>query len=428
VPPTRTVSPPRAERAVDADEVVREAAAVLAPEAGEFAHAMARELVDHIPELGEGEEIFDGARSSCEGNITAVLWMLSQGVPAKQTEVPIEAVEFARTLVRSGIELPALLRAYRFGQAIFSSWWTGQLRDRVEDPHVLASALDSSLTFVFEYLDSVCLRIVEAFTEERERWLRSSAAVRAATVNAILAGELVELEASSARLGYELRRHQLGLVLWVEGRTPGEDAFGRLERAALALTGAVGCTRPLLIPAGPGQLWAWANSYEPVELDALEQAALKLCGVHVGVGAWSTGPEGLRRSHEEALHARRVARLAGIQPVPVTCYRDVVVASLLSADLERSQRFVIDTLGPLAAASDYTVRLRETLRAFLAEGSSHVGVARRLHVHENTVAYRVHRAEELMGHPLAARRLETELALALVQVLGDAVLAGAPDS
>jgi len=277
---------------------------------------------------------------------------------------------------------------------------------------------------------------------QRERWKRGAEGYDSVIVDAPASGHGIGMLrtprtfANLARVGpIHSQSERVGELLRDKRRT-GYLAVALAEEMPVnetlelqrALPGAVGCPRPLLIPAGPGQLWAWANSYEPVELDALEQAALKLCGVHVGVGAWSTGPEGLRRSHEEALHARRVARLAGVQPVPVTCYRDVVVASLLSADLERSQRFVIDTLGPLAAASDYTVRLRETLRAFLAEGSSHVGVARRLHVHENTVAYRVHRAEELMGHPLAARRLETELALALVQVLGDAVLTGAPDS
>jgi DNA-binding PucR family transcriptional regulator len=51
-----------------------------------------------------------------------------------------------------------------------------------------------------------------------------------------------------------------------------------------------------------------------------------------------------------------------------------------------------------------------------------VGAARRLHVHQNTVAYRVHRADELLGGRLARDRLQIELALALADRLGDAVL------
>ena len=39
---------------------------------------------------------------------------------------------------------------------------------------------------------------------------------------------------------------------------------------------------------------------------------------------------------------------------------------------------------------------------------------RRLSVHENTVTYRVQRAEELLGHPVSERRLELQVALRLV--------------
>jgi DNA-binding PucR family transcriptional regulator len=327
----------------------------------------------------------------------------------------------ARTMVREGGELTALLRAYRFGQAIFSTWWNEALGERVQEPRLLARALDSSLTFVFEYLDAVCMRLVQVFTEERERWLRSSAAVRAAMVDAILAGEAVEPELASARLGYELRRHHLGLVLWVEGGT-GEHAFQHLEQAAGRLAAAVGASRPLLVPAGPGQLWLWAGAFSPAELEGLSTLAEELTDVRVAAGRWSEGPDGFRTTHEEAQHARRVARLAGPEPAALTCYDDVVIPSLLSADLERTRRFVAETLGPLGVEEDGMRRLRVTLQAFLGEGSSHVGAARRLHVHQNTVAYRVHRADELLGGRLARDRLQIELALALADRLGDAVL------
>jgi DNA-binding PucR family transcriptional regulator len=57
------------------------------------------------------------------------------------------------------------------------------------------------------------------------------------------------------------------------------------------------------------------------------------------------------------------------------------------------------------------------LRAFYDEGSSFVRAARRLGVHENTVTYRVQRAEELLGHPVSERRLELQVALRLVSLV-----------
>ena len=61
--------------------------------------------------------------------------------------------------------------------------------------------------------------------------------------------------------------------------------------------------------------------------------------------------------------------------------------------------------------------MSSTLRVFLEEGSSYVRAARRLGVHENTVTYRVHRAEELLGHPTTERQLELRVALRLARLL-----------
>ncbi|MFF5035359.1 helix-turn-helix domain-containing protein [Nocardia salmonicida] len=63
-------------------------------------------------------------------------------------------------------------------------------------------------------------------------------------------------------------------------------------------------------------------------------------------------------------------------------------------------------------------RLRETLRAFLDARGSYTDAAARLHVHKNTVHYRVRKAEELLGHPLGERRLDIEVALLTCAQLG----------
>ena len=60
-----------------------------------------------------------------------------------------------------------------------------------------------------------------------------------------------------------------------------------------------------------------------------------------------------------------------------------------------------------------------TLRIFLEEGASFVRAARRLGVHTNTVTYRVHRAEELLGHPVTERQLELHVALRLVSLVDE---------
>ena len=73
-------------------------------------------------------------------------------------------------------------------------------------------------------------------------------------------------------------------------------------------------------------------------------------------------------------------------------------------------------LGPLAEGGEPTRRLVATLLVFLEEGASFARAARRLRVHENTIGYRVRRAEELLGHRIADRRLELHVALQLISL------------
>jgi DNA-binding PucR family transcriptional regulator len=102
--------------------------------------------------------------------------------------------------------------------------------------------------------------------------------------------------------------------------------------------------------------------------------------------------------------------------------RAVAVVSMMLADMERLGSWVGEVLGPLAANTDATARLRETLLTFLAAGSSYQATAEQLMLHRNTVKYRVGRAVELRGRDLQEDRLDVELALEVVRLLGDVVL------
>ncbi|MFD9112099.1 helix-turn-helix domain-containing protein [Streptomyces bottropensis] len=69
-------------------------------------------------------------------------------------------------------------------------------------------------------------------------------------------------------------------------------------------------------------------------------------------------------------------------------------------------------------AGDATLRLRETVQVFLDAQGSFTDAAARMHVHKNTVHYRVRKAEEILGHPLTANRLDIEVALLACAQLG----------
>ena len=67
-------------------------------------------------------------------------------------------------------------------------------------------------------------------------------------------------------------------------------------------------------------------------------------------------------------------------------------------------------------------RLREALRVFLHTGSNFKAAAEELHLHSNSVKYRVQRVIERRGRPISDGRLDVELALLLSHWYGSAVL------
>ncbi|RFZ30169.1 Purine catabolism regulatory protein [Mycobacterium marinum] len=101
----------------------------------------------------------------------------------------------------------------------------------------------------------------------------------------------------------------------------------------------------------------------------------------------------------------------------VTCYRNVAVAALAGTDRGHAVAFVRRVLGPLAANDEGTYRIATTLAVYLEENRSPAKAAQRLGVHPNTVSYRVHQAEELLGRTIDIGTLDLSVALALLPAM-----------
>lgn len=129
----------------------------------------------------------------------------------------------------------------------------------------------------------------------------------------------------------------------------------------------------------------------------------------LGVSAAVHSAEALRGALEEARHARRVA---AARPGPVNAAGHQELAShvlllpFVPDDVRRA--FTARLLDPLR---DYDLRHRAelvpTLEAFLDSDGSWTRCATRLHLHVNTLRYRVGRIEQLTGRDLS--RLEDKL-------------------
>jgi DNA-binding PucR family transcriptional regulator len=83
-------------------------------------------------------------------------------------------------------------------------------------------------------------------------------------------------------------------------------------------------------------------------------------------------------------------------------------------------------LASLAGDDQAIARLRETLRVLLEANGSYREAAARMHVHKNTVLYRVRKAEELLGRPVTDGRLAVEVALLACDQLAATTKAAVP--
>jgi PucR C-terminal helix-turn-helix domain/GGDEF-like domain len=410
--------------------LVREAATALLASVDEIAHGMTALLHRRIPELADtrGGPLLEETRASCRANVGQIVRALARGEAADTLVTPPEAIEYARSYVRRELPLAVLLRCYRLGQAYFLERWTTALSIAEGSERGFGEAVLASTAWVSAYVDHVCNELEVEYRTARERWARTPDAIRAETTRRILDGTLGDEREAGRLLGHELgHRHHLSVVIWESGEGRNGTARG-LEHAASAVADTLGMREPLVMLPGGSELWAWFSALDKPEQDPTTALAelQQPPGVRLAAGRIHVGMEGFRSSHIEARAAARVAVLALENAPSITLYDDVELLSLLSADLDRARAFVSYELGGLAGADRGIARLRETMLVLLEEGMSNSRAAHRLYVHHNTVVYRTARAQELLGHRLADRRIQVTAALMLAQTLGDVVLREAP--
>ncbi|WP_431879115.1 PucR family transcriptional regulator [Amycolatopsis sacchari] len=136
--------------------------------------------------------------------------------------------------------------------------------------------------------------------------------------------------------------------------------------------------------------------------------------VYAGISGPAT-VDGLRGAAQEALHAAEVAARRS-QRLAVVAGEDVAVHRLLVAgapdELRRSVRERV-LGGLLAYDATQGTDLVHTVRVFLECSSSPTAAAKALHVHVNTLRYRIARASELLGLDLNDFRTQVDVYLAL---------------
>jgi DNA-binding PucR family transcriptional regulator len=384
-------------------------------DADALADAIGTAILDSAPVLAQDLALTTEMHASNRANVRRFLsqQIADPGQPPA-LEIPPEALDLARSMVRRSVDLGVLANAYRRGQNVAWQRWMDTALAIVPADE-LPEFLTASASLLFSFVDNTLTGLIAQIEQEREALLGGALARRQQTLMLLLDGAPIDHRTASATIGYELDRHHTAFIVWGD---PTTVSAGDLEAAATALAQAAGVARALRFSASASTLWGWLGSDVELQVARLRAAAQTLpVTVRSVIGATRRGASGFRHSHDDAIATQRLLA-TGPSTERFAAYRDVEVITLLVGDEQRLRQFVLETLGPLGEQGPAPARLRETLRIYLQEADNSAAAAARLNTHRNTVLHRVARARELLGSQLAPRRLAVSVALEAAHRLG----------
>ncbi|MDN5717019.1 MAG: helix-turn-helix domain-containing protein [Janibacter sp.] len=404
--------------------------------------AMQLEMTQRIPELRGEHALAALLHESIHSNLSALARVFSYDIEPERVATPLGASEYARRLAQQGVSMTALVRAYRLGHRDLLGWalakWTSTSASSGEQQVPLATVAELIRTSS-TYIDSISEQVIAEYTAEREQWLAHRDRARSDVLTQLMTEDPMDLSRAEQVLGYRLRQRHLGLTLWSGQQAVGPPDVGTFQSVVSRLAEILDTRKPLIWAQDSGSAWAWlplgpgdasqAATASPAAIsDALQQSLREHNRHHSPIratlGTPSDGVDGFRATLREARSAQAVATVPDAPAEPVTSYSQpgVRAASLLVSDLRQARRFVEATLGELAAPTARCARLRTTMLTLIEDRGSLTAAAERLHVHKNTVKYRLHQAAELRGRPIDEDRWDLELALHCCAHLGPTVL------
>ncbi|MFF1908095.1 PucR family transcriptional regulator [Kitasatospora sp. NPDC058218] len=332
-----------------------------------------------------------------ERRIRALAQAVRTGLPADEDEFS-SVREAAARRAEEGLPLDAVLLAHHLGMEVC---WELVTRDARDDDAADLLILNRLL---LDQLRQATSAAGAGYVEERRTMADEQQAARHALLTALLDG--APAEETATRAGIRLPPCYAVLCLAVadhpDERSPGIDRTvaghrklrrlrteldHRTRRSALSALSSSG--GPVLIPldhrADGVPAGAWQRLADTVNGTA------RAAGVPVQAGAAVAAPAGVAAAAALAAEVLGVARAFG-RPPGLHRLDDVLLEYQLSRPSQARSRLA-SLLAPLEDGGE----LLATLRTHLAGGLNRRHTARALHLHPNTVDYRLRRVAVLTG-------------------------------
>ena len=307
-----------------------------------------------------------------------------------------------RRRAEQGVPLAVILHAYRIaGKYIWAA-----IMEEAEGSSTMPTALLDAASDLWFIIDELSGEVTASYRDTIDEQARQHQQTRNAMLDVLLRGDVGDgsrlWEAAAA---LRLPRQGSFVVVAAQTTMPGVESIPRAEET--------------LRHQGVQSVWR-------VEVDAHVGVLVltprvrleRLCSL---LAELTNGPVGLSEEYtklDQTPTALRQARLAYLAAAPsphgLVRYEDVPIAVLLATAPDAAATVASRILGPVLALPEAECdNILSTLRVwFAADGATSVA-AEKMHVHRNTVRYRLRRLEELTGRSLAQPTGLAELYLAL---------------
>lgn len=302
--------------------------------------------------------------------------------------------EIGRVQWREGREVSTLLSAYQVGARVAWRYVSGVALEVGVEPDTLAALAEA----VFAFVDQLSSSSARGYVMEQSQSAAERELLRDELVDLLLSdrSNTAAVRAAAIRAGWTVPREAAVILLAVHSAL-GREVLNRLDSSCLPIR-----RRTMLGAIVP----------DPVRPGRRQRLTTALAGTGAVVGH----PVPLEQLPVSIQFAELTARLraGGIltdDPVFVEDHLDALIVHRDAKLLEALREQALAPLAPLAAP--VRERLSETLGAWLRHMGDRQAVAAELHIHPQTVRYRMTQLHDAFGPALDDPATRTRLTLAL---------------
>ena len=377
---------------------MRRVGAALAGRYVEIGDAVAARILEEIPDYRDaGPEVINDLRAGATATIELLVRTFAEGSTIRREDLGFLR-ELAARRVHQGVSLEVFVHAYRV--ALLAYWDVcAEEATRMRIPRAAGFALAGS---AIEAVDIITTQAAEAYLREETRLRTQSGRAARDLVERLINGEPIDPgRRHRAAPGLDPTGPLLTIVGRVEETTLAVGDALQLARDTLEEGMSLGATRPL-IAIRHGELVAisaaTAASAKAESLRAARHRTLEehKIDVRYGVSVPARGFPSVQQAYREATLS--LSYTSASRPIVALDELSALECAVIGASATTKAVIASKGVGLRALPHDDRAAAVDTIRAFAAADLNVANAAQRMHVHPNTVRYRLQQIATRTGY------------------------------